>query len=60
MFDTIKARKRTKEEKGVEEKSKRMRMMELMELIPVEALEDALWVLTQYAAPGLNQQAETK
>lgn len=44
----------------MEEKSKRMRLAELVELIPVEALEDVLWVLRQYAAPGLNQQAGTK
>lgn len=41
----------------MEEKSKRLRLAELVEMVPVEALEDALWVLRQYAAPGLNRQA---
>lgn len=50
--------KETKERKAenMEEKSKRLRLAELVEMIPVEALEDALWVLRQYAAPGLNRQ----
>lgn len=36
------------------EKSKRLRAATLIDAVPVEELDNLMWVLQQYAAPGLN------
>lgn len=38
----------------MKEKSKRMRARRLVEAVPAVELDDLLWLLMQYAAPGLN------